>query len=102
VKDICGDCNKARDVFPDDQILLDWMKAQRKQWKNWQEGRKTSLTTERRLQLEELGFMWQPRSHYAPYGSKSSERKNSKAEAEAAAVSMAQFSQEYNDYGSHV
>ena len=102
VKEICGDCNKARDVFPDDQILLDWMKAQRKQWKNWQEGRKTSLTTERRLQLEELGFMWQPRSHYAPYGSKSSERKNSKAEAEAAAVSMAQFSQEYNDYGSHV
>jgi len=103
VKEICGDCNKAREIFPDDQILLDWMKAQRKQWKNWQEGRKSSLTTERRQQLEELGFAWQPRAHYAPYGSKLTEKLNSKAEAEAAAASMAQFShQDFNFYENQV
>ena len=103
VKEICGDCNKAREIFPDDQILIDWMKAQRKQWKNWQEGRKSSLSTERRQQLEGLGFVWQPRFHYAPYGSKVSEKRSAKAEAEAAAASMAQFShQDYNEYGSQV
>ena len=103
VKEICGDCNKAREIFPDDQILIDWMKAQRKQWKNWQEGRKSSLTTERRQQLEGLGFVWQPRCHYAPYGSKVSERRSAKAETEAAAASMAQFShQDYHEDESQV
>lgn len=89
VKDLYGDCNDVKDiekVFPDDKKLLYWMKTQRKQYKLWKKGETSSLSTERRLMLESVGFNFTPRAHYAPYGSK---KKDNAAEAEERAGAAA-------------
>jgi hypothetical protein len=79
VKDLHGDCNNIRNiekVFPREEErkpLLAWAKSQRKQWKNWKSGATSSLTDERRQMLENIEFEFEPRKHYAPYGSKKKE-----------------------------
>lgn len=76
VKELYGDCNELKNIekaFPGDTKLYNWMKTQRKHWKNWKKGEWNSLTNERRLMLEAVGFNFEPRKHYAPPGSKKKE-----------------------------
>lgn len=73
IKDVCGDCNELKNiekVFPGDSKLYNWIKMQRRQYKAWKKGEYSSLSTERRLMLEALDFNFQPRAHYAPFGSR--------------------------------
>ena len=44
--------------FPDNPSLAHWVSTQRKQYNQWQRGKKTCLTTERRLRLQSLNFVW--------------------------------------------
>lgn len=100
VKELYGDCNDWKDiekVCPDDKKLSYWIKTQRKQYKNWKRGEWSSLTTERRLRLEAIGFDFEPRKHYAPYGSKkkgSSEEKAGEAAMQAAADAAAELDED--------
>jgi len=87
VKDLYGDCNDIKNiekVYPDEERkkLLSWMKNQRKAYKAWKNGTYTSLSTERRQLLENLEFNFEPRKHYAPYGSKKEVREGIELEEE--------------------
>lgn len=105
VKELYGDCNDLNDiekVCPGDKKLLYWIKTQRKQYKNWQRGEWSSLSNERRLMLEAVGFNFEPRKHYAPYGSKkkgASEEAAGKAAIQAAADAAAELEQDKEKEG---
>lgn len=76
VKQLHGDCNDIRHiekVFPEEEErkkLLSWMKNQRKYYRAWKNGKPNSLSTQRRQLLEALDFDFEPRKHYAPFGSR--------------------------------
>jgi len=95
-----GDCNDWKNiekVHPEDKKLSYWIKTQRKQYKNWQRGEYSSLSTERRLMLEAIGFDFEPRKHYAPYGSKNkdkAEERAGEAALKAAAEAAAELEQD--------
>ena len=103
VKELYGDCNDLKNVekvFPGDKKLNHWIKNQRKQYRNWQRGEWTSLTTDRRLLLESLDFNFEPRKHYAPYGSKKKEdasEQDARAAALRAAAQAAEELEEHDD-----
>jgi hypothetical protein len=103
VKDLYGDCNDLKDiekVCPGDKKLYYWMKTQRKQYKSWKKGEWSSLTTERRLMLETIGFNFEPRKHYAPYGSKkrgTSEEEAGEAAMQAAVEAAAELADDEED-----
>ena len=99
VTELYGDCNdweNIEKVCPGDTKLRYWIKTQRKQFKAWKKGEYSSLSTERRLMLEAVGFDFEPRRHYAPYGSKKKEREEEQAGAaalQAAAEASAEMEQ---------
>ncbi len=53
-------------MYPDNHPLLEWIKLIRRQYHKWTRGESTSLTDERRQILEDIGFDFNPRRHYAP------------------------------------
>lgn len=73
IKDIYGDVNDIKNLkaagHPETSPLYQWMKAQRKAWKALKSGRWSSLTQERIALLQSVDFKFQPRRHYAAYGS---------------------------------
>lgn len=99
VGNLFGDCNdwdNVEQVYPGDTKLRYWVKTQRKQYKAWKKGEYSSLSTERRLSLEAIGFDFEPRKHYAPYGSKKKEQSEERAGAaalQAAAEAAAEMEQ---------
>jgi Helicase associated domain len=69
-----GDCNSLTTLkeagYSETSALYQWMKNQRKSWKAFKKGLWTSLTAERIRLLERIDFDFEPRKHYAPYGSR--------------------------------
>jgi Helicase associated domain len=74
IKQKYGDCNEARYLkmagYDQSSSLYQWIKKQRKQWKDYQLGQYSSLSEDRIRLLESVGFNFEPRQHYAAYGSK--------------------------------
>lgn len=76
VRDLYGDCNDVKNIErvyaaeDERKSLICWVKNQRKAYRAWKAGTYTSLSTERRQMLEAIEFNFEPRKHYAPYGSK--------------------------------
>jgi Helicase associated domain len=62
-------------VFPNNTSLLEWNKTMRKQCKLWKDGKRSQLTEERIAVLNDIGFDFNPRKHYAPPGSRNSRKK---------------------------
>lgn len=126
----CNDLKDIEKVCPGDKKLYYWMKTQRKQvsawnsfrfiimmlgfhtfsnmshfyfkiqYKSWKKGEWSSLTTERRLMLETIGFNFEPRKHYAPYGSKkrgTSEEEAGEAAMQAAVEAAAELADDEED-----
>ena len=85
IKEKYGDCNDIKNLkaagHPEASPLYQWMKAQRKAWKAFKSGRWSSLTAERIALLESLNFNFEPRKHYATYGSKKSEGRSASMHA---------------------
>jgi hypothetical protein len=55
-----GQCNLPKD-YPQYRVLATWVKSQRRQYKLFLKGQKTSMmTTERAMKLTEIGFDWNP------------------------------------------
>jgi hypothetical protein len=83
IKEQFGDCNDLKILkaagHPEKSSLYGWMKAQRKAWKALKRGEISSLTADRIAKLESLGFNFEPRKHYAPYGSQKAARAAGKA-----------------------
>lgn len=77
IKEKYGDCNDIKNLkaagHAEASPLYQWMKAQRKAWKAFKAGRWSSLTAERISILESVEFNFEPRKHYAAYGSKKSD-----------------------------
>lgn len=48
--------------FPSNQPLATWVKCQRRQYKLYESGRSSFITTDRIMMLEECGFEWNPNS----------------------------------------
>jgi len=65
-----NDINNLKATYPGDDSILEWVKTQRKMWKNQQLGSHSTMTTARREQLEALEFDFAPRRNFAPRGSK--------------------------------
>lgn len=82
VKDRYGRFNDLKTLtlagYGETSSLYQWVKAQRKQYKARKAGQWSSLTEERLEMLDNIGFNFEPRKHYAAYGSgsKSSRRKS--------------------------
>jgi hypothetical protein len=69
VIEVCGTCNDKKSilsVYPKGQPLVEWAKTIRRQYHRMTRGERTTLTPERMKMLEEIGFDFNPRSHYAP------------------------------------
>ncbi len=47
--------------FPDRTLAI-WVKCQRRQYKLYTRGKRSTMTAERIYQLEQLGFVWNPRN----------------------------------------
>jgi hypothetical protein len=60
-----------------------WIFTQRKEWKQMQKGRITHLTPDRLQKLEEIGFDFAPRKHYAAAGSVKAEKRAKRAAQQA-------------------
>jgi len=75
IRDRYGDFNDLKTLklagFDETSTLYQWIKAQRKQYKSLKAGQWSSLTEERHAMLENIKFNFEPRKHYAAYGSKS-------------------------------
>jgi len=52
-----GNCNVPQ-VYPANKPLGEWVKTQRKHYRLKQQGKKSSMTEERILELEDVGFVW--------------------------------------------
>jgi hypothetical protein len=63
-KELHGHCNIAH-YFPKDSPLAIWVKCQRRQFKLFEDKRKSSITPERVARLNRLGFDWFPRRKFA-------------------------------------
>jgi hypothetical protein len=91
IKDKYGDCNDIKNLkaagHPEQSSLYQWMKAQRKAYKSLQKGRWSSLSAERIAKLQSVDFNFEPRKHYAAYGSLKAK------EGEVAAVEAAEGQQ---------
>lgn len=74
IKEQYGDCNDLQTLklagFTESSSLYQWIKAQRKQYKSLKNGQWSSLSAERIAKLETVEFNFEPRKHYAAYGSK--------------------------------
>eukprot|EP00538_Stauroneis_constricta_P011409 CAMPEP_0119556036 /NCGR_PEP_ID=MMETSP1352-20130426/8089_1 /TAXON_ID=265584 /ORGANISM="Stauroneis constricta, Strain CCMP1120" /LENGTH=660 /DNA_ID=CAMNT_0007602925 /DNA_START=261 /DNA_END=2243 /DNA_ORIENTATION=- len=49
-------------TYPENPQLSVWVKCQRRQYKLYVKNQKTNLTEERKMQLDSLGFVWNPRN----------------------------------------
>jgi len=67
--------------FAENTPLYQWIKAQRKQYKALKNGQCSSLTVERLAKLESVDFNFEPRKHYAAYGSKKASEKDENVDA---------------------
>lgn len=74
IKDKYGDCNDIKNLkeagHPERSPLYQWMKAQRKAWKAYKAEKWSSLNPDRIELLNSVNFNFEPRKHYAAYGSK--------------------------------
>ncbi|KAG7357344.1 helicase domain protein [Nitzschia inconspicua] len=60
-KEEFGHCNVPKN-FHANKALAVWIKSQRRQYKLFQRGKQGTMTEERVAKLNELGFVWDPRS----------------------------------------
>jgi hypothetical protein len=102
VKEQFGDCNDLKHLkaagHPEKSSLYGWMKAQRKAWKALKRGEISSLTADRIAKLESVGFNFEPRKHYAPYGSQKAAKAAGKTEMNGSDVHAGD--EEDDDYSS--
>lgn len=74
VKEQYGDCNDIKYLrmagHDESSSLYQWVKAHRKKYRAMKAGKVTTLTDESLAMFAELDFKFEPRGHYAPYGSK--------------------------------
>jgi Helicase associated domain len=69
IVDVWGSCNEKKyviSVYPDNPPLLKWIQLTRRMYHKWTRGEPSTLTDERRKMLEDVGFDFNPRRHYAP------------------------------------
>jgi hypothetical protein len=60
-KQLHGDCNVPQH-YRENKELGQWVKHQRKHYQQWQAGKQSSLTVDRRRALESIGFQWMVRT----------------------------------------
>jgi hypothetical protein len=69
VAEVCGNCNDKKSilsVYPNNRILLNWVRKTRRHYHSMSRGERSLLTPERIRILESIGFDFDPRRHYAP------------------------------------
>ena len=69
VAETYGSCNDKKNLvamYPNNRSLLTWIQVTRRQYHKWSRGEPSTLTEERRKMLEDIGFDFNPRRHYAP------------------------------------
>jgi len=80
IKEKYGDCNDLKTLkmagYNESSSLYQWIKAQRKQYKSLKNGQWSSLSEERLAKLATIEFNFEPRKHYAAYGTKKAASKS--------------------------
>ena len=91
VKEQYGDCNDMKFLrmagHDENSSLYQWVKAQRKKFRAAKAGKVTTLTAEILAMFAELDFKFEPRGHYAPYGSKKAAKQDHQQQFDEDSVS---------------